>query len=400
MPPASGVVTELRHPYVLARWQRVLCQLQGGAAWACPAPASCNDTALPSDLFFEDQLGARNARADQSPAQAGLGALGAQDDIAQHAANFSAARLGTEQGFDRLAEHVYGFFGAAGVGARMGAGGAGWPWFSGNFTPFPAAPALFGTSVLSHVHNLATTAFANSVPLACWALATGARLSVDGTALYWASQGGHADAVAMAAAAAAMQAVVASQWTGYALTAFDDLGAGGGAQRVGRGASLTVFEAAPAEPALYASASPAYSLVANWEAARELPVAGANVSAVLPAGGCLAYGSAGDVLGGFVAAYNGRRLPAGLAHAVIEDRTCAQGAVCVRHPMGADTPLDVAAPASCAAPGAQPACTAHAATGAALGGVPCSLAEGLITFPATARLGEDPVDYFALGCAT
>jgi len=326
-----------------------------------------------------------------------MGALGAQDDIAQHAASFAAARLGTEQGYDRLAEHVYGFFGAAGAGARMDAG-AGWPWFSGNFTPFPAAPALFGGSVLYHVHNLATAAFANSVPLACWALATGARLSVDGTALYWAAQGGRADDVAMAAAAAAMQAVVASQWTGYALAAFDDLAAGGGAQRVGRGASRTVLQAAPAAPAIYATASPAYNVVANWEAARELPAdaAGARASAVLPPGGCLAYGSAGDVVGGFVVEYNGRRLPAGLAHAVIEDRACAQG-VCVRHPMGADTPLDVAAPASCA-PGAQPACFAHSTTGAAMGGVPCSLAGGLVTFNATARLGGKPVAFFALSC--
>jgi hypothetical protein len=106
-----------------------------------------------------------------------------------------------------------------------------------------------------------------------------------------------------------MQAVVASQWTGYALAAFDDLAAGGGAQRVGRGASRTVLQAAPAAPAIYATASPAYYVVANWEAARELPAdaAGARASAVLPPGGCLAYGSAGDVVGGFVVEYNGRR---------------------------------------------------------------------------------------------
>lgn len=396
MPPATGVVTELGHPFVVARWRRLLCQLQGGAG--CAGAGACGGAGLGSDLIFEDQLGARNAYADTNAARGGRGALGFQSDIERHAANFSGALIGTEQGYDRLAPHVFGFFGNN--LEKTGDAAAGYPWSGGNWTPFPAALALFGPSLLYHVHNLATAAFARDVPNACWALATGARLSIDGAALARAAP----PARTFAAGVAHLQAVVASQWTGYALEDYVDLRPGGRAALVGQGATLTIL-AAPAALAaapIYAGASPRYFIETNWEDASPRAVAarGSAFSAVLPPRGCVAYGSELDVLGGWFAAYNGRELSGAAPHAVVEDRACAAhgtGAVCVWH-AGDDTLLDVLAPRACA-PGAAPACAAwDAPRGAAIGAVPCALRAGLVTLAVNASIAGRAVGYFSIAC--
>jgi len=344
---------------------------------------------------FEDQLGARHALSDTSPLQAGLGALGYQAAMAAHARNFSAALLGTEQGYDRLAQHVVGFFGNNIEVALQGS--AGWPWYGANFTPYPAAAALLGPSVLSHVHNLETGVFAVDAPRACWALATGARLSIDGSALFWAAP----PARAFASAMAALQSVVVSQWTGYALSEYQDLRVGGLAASVGLGATRSVFTAPAALLAdpLFASASPAYAVLTNWANADSLAVLElqGGRQAVLPPRGCVAYGSAWDVVGGVFSAYNGRPLPGTAPHIVIEDRACAaygQGAVCVWHGVGEDTELGVVAPPACA----EPLCAARDAAGALIAAVPCTLEGTLVTFAANASLTGKAVDFFSIVC--
>jgi hypothetical protein len=404
VPPASGVVTSLAHPFVVARWKSLMCQLQGGPQ--CPPPTSCNDTALGSDLMFEDQLGARNSLADTSLSQGGMGALGWQDNIQRHAQNFSGVLLGTEQGYDRLAPHVYGFFGNN-IEVAL-ATKAGWPWFGANFTPYPASQALFGPSLLYHIHNLETGVFANSIGLACWAMATGARLSIDGSALYWAGP----PARAFAAAVAVLQSVVVSQWTGYGLSAYEDLMVGGVSQAVGLGATRSDFTAPPALSAapIFPSASPRYSIWRNWANEDSLAVSapgGLLAAAVLPPLGCMAVGSALDVIGGFYTSYNGKVLPGPLPHAITEDRGCTAygpAAVCVYHGVGVDTMLSVLAPAAAPpSPCKQPTCTARDINGTAIAGVACTL-EGaaptlFVTFPANASLGGKAVDFVSIVCA-
>lgn len=401
-PPASGVVTSLGHPFVVARWKGVLCQLQGGPQ--CPPPTSCNDTGMGSDLMFEDQLGARNPLPDTSVSQGGMGALGWQDTIQRHSLNFSGALLGTEQGYDRLAPHVFGFYGNNIEVAFKN----GWPWFGANFTPYPASQALFGPSLLYHVHNLDTSVFANDIERACWAMATGARLSIDGSALYWAAPPSRA----FASSIAVLQSVVVSQWTGYGLSAYDDLLVGGTPQSVGLGATRTEFTAPSALSAapIFPSASPRYSVYRNWANKDSLPVGvvggggGGGVTAVLPPLGCMAVGSSLDVMGGFYTSYNGRVLPGPAAHAITEDRACTAygpGAVCVFHGVGGDTMLSVLAPSpsTCTSPN----CTARDIKGVAIAGVACTV-EGvaptlLVTFPATATLGGKTVDFVSVVCA-
>ena len=261
------------------------------------------------------------------------------------------------------------------------------------------------------MHNLATDAFARSLPNACWALASGARLSIDGVAAYW-----QPAQLPWLASVALAQRALASQWTGYALVGFEDLLAGGGEPyAVGSGATLTTF-ARGAAPPLFAGASDSYGLAANWTDAAPLQVrlgaaaAGSSAPAAadfaLPPRGCLAYGSAGDVLGGWVTAWRGRPLqppPGSPAPAVLvaEDRNCAwRGAsgVCLRMRLGEDSALEVAPlpGGACAAGagGAAPNCTAVAASGAALGPAPCACSgAGLVTVSYAAEVSGGAVDF-------
>ena len=103
---------------------------------------------------------------------------------------------------------------------------------------------------------------------------------------------------------------------------------------------------------------------------------------------------------------------AGLAyHAIVEDRGCADPlpaipggdqavpgtVVCLYHPMGVDTALDVRAPTKCLA--SETTVTAVDRTGGAIAKVPSTASsDGLVTFTAAAVFGATPVDYFVLRC--
>lgn len=103
---------------------------------------------------------------------------------------------------------------------------------------------------------------------------------------------------------------------------------------------------------------------------------------------------------------------AGLAyHAIVEDRGCADplpaipgGAqavagtvVCLYHPMGVDTALDVRAPTKC--PAGETTVTAVDRTGGAIAKVPSTASSGgLVTFTAAGVFGATPVDHFVLRC--
>ena len=429
VPPATGIVTELAHPFVTARIRALLCQLNDALTWPDCATSSnklaavsgeCNETAvrLPNDIVFEDQLGARSAYADTHPLQAGLGALAFQDALQRHAANVTGAGawqgsgvlLGTEQGYDRMAAANVGFF-----GNNIELNPTGWPFYGANWTPMPAAGLLFGESILYSVHNLATTAFARTLPNACWALAAGSRLSVDGVSAYW-----NRGELPWLASVTAMQRIVASQWTGYALSSYTDLlaaeAAGGEPLTVGTGASLTQFtNMNTATPLLFPGASDTYSVVTNWANADPLDVdigsvaAGGGVlsspatSFSLPPRSCLAFGASGDVLGGWVTSWRGRVLPpAPGSHFVVEDRNCLFAGVrgvCLRHGLGSDTPLEIAPLGGACSSKPSPVCTAVAVGGGALGGVPCACVGGggatggLLTVAWTSTVNGTSVDF-------
>lgn len=413
-PPATGVVTEITHAFVTARIRALLCQLDDSLDWpecvvnfshnSGPHAGACNESAvrLHDDVIFEDQLGARHAYADFSPGQAGLGALGFQSALERHAFNVTSGwgrgrgmLLSSEQGYDRMAASVFGFYGNA-----LELSATQYPFMSGNWTLTPVSSALFGASVISNVHNLATTAFAKNLPQACWALASGARLSIDGVAFFQQAKRGDSVDVDFWASAATMQRVVASQWTGYSQTSFVDISSAlNETLTVGTGASQTVLSRGD-EPPLFDGSSGSYGIATNWANEDVLTLFLYNNSArfALPPRGCMAYGSETDVLGGWVNEWRGGGLlPGGVPHFIAEDRNCANdgGAkgVCLRHSLGPDAIINVEPLPG--PPTGSRVCSAVSILGNPLGSVACACdgASGLVGVDWTASIGGEVVDY-------
>lgn len=427
-PPATGIVTELNHPFVTARIRALLCQLDDRLNWPeCinnslddgidenNRDSICNERAvrLHDDIIFEDQLGARNAYADYHPNQGGLGALGFQNAIERHAENVttswgnsgSGILLGTEQGYDRLATTVIGFFGNA---IELNANG--YPFFSANWTLTPLSSALFGSTILYNVHNLATSAFALSLENACWALASGSRLSIDGVAAYWSVKAGNN--LDWLSTVAAMQRIVASQWTGYSLSSFIDLYENGKPMTIGTGASKTILSRSSlTNTTLLFPSSLSYSIVTNWANEDPLIVSIDSSSStlqydtfLLPPRSCLAYGSEQDVIGGWVSTWRGGQLEGGnnnSLHFVIEDRNCSfnmQNGVCLHHGLGPDTDiyiLPVSAGDSNLQSAANFTCIAVSQNSSSLGTLPCSCNKtlGLVNVQWNSVVGGNAVDF-------
>ena len=136
-------------PKVVDRWVRLMDQFTGvgdvvdpvapasrknNTGAAPPPSAQCDESTvrLHADFIFEDQLGARAATADFNPRQRGRGASGFQQALIDHARNFSAHGLGTEQGFDKIARHELSFYGHA-IEMELGRGDRPYPFGHGNF---------------------------------------------------------------------------------------------------------------------------------------------------------------------------------------------------------------------------------------------------------------------------
>ena len=213
-----------------------------------------------------------------------------------------------------------------------------------------------------------------------------------------------------------MQRVAVSRWFGFSQVGFD--------RDLRTNMSETIMESSwdDATPPIYPGGSQQYRIVANWatghSGAATASVVLPNPGYALPAGGCAAFGSEGDLVGGWFTRFNNRTLPPGPAaapyHAIIEDRECTQpgmpargdgqpAAVCLYHPMGVDTALDIRAPAKCLA--SQTTVTAVNRAGGAIARVPATASPGsrwggIVTFTAAAVVGASatPVDHFVLRC--
>jgi len=437
----AGAVTELAHPFIVERWVRLMDQFTGGGDTAASAAAddssggpgaaatlrgagaACDEAAVQmrSDFIFEDQLGARGADSDFNPRQRGRGAAGFQQALVDHARNFSAHGLGTEQGFDKIARHELSFYGHA-IEMELGRGDRPYPFghARSGWSLHPLSQALFGTSTTYNVHNLADEAFASRLNNTCWVLASGARLSVNGaSARLWAAR----NQTPWYRSVGVMQRVAVSRWFGFAQVGFD--------RDAAANVSTTVMEASwdAASPPIYPGGSQRYHIVASWtpedgRAASSTAVALPSLSYGLPAGGCAAFGSEDDLVAGWFTRFNNRTLPpdpAGAAyHAIVEDRQCADPlppvtpssgggggdggerampgtVVCLHHPMGVDTPLDVRAPEKCLA--SDTTVTAVDRAGGAIARVPAAASgDGLVTFTAAGVVGTTSVDYFVLRC--
>ena len=444
----TGVATELDHPYVFDRWQRLMRQLTrannsattsssssggggsggssssssssgggggggsssgGGSGSTIPAAPGdvsiCDEDAvhLPSDLIFEDQLGARHAYVDYNPGRRGMGALGYQQSMIDHARNFTQHVLATEQGFDKIARWESGFFGHN-LEMELSKDPRPYPFghATGRWEPYPLSQILFGETLTYQVHNLANLAFANTLNQSCWVLASGARLSIDiNDAPYWGDKAPFFRSVGL------MQHLGISRWLGYPQASYERSG----------NRSLTVMKSPPTDGIGNDADADEYHIVTSWGAEHPLAISSGDAPSsisdgfVLPPEGCAAYGSEGDFIGGWFLEYNNRTLTrptkkhAKQFHSIIEDRTCTspfQGAVCVYHAMGPDTMLDIRPPAGCAA---KDVVVSAVDQEGAVSRVPSTASPraspgSLVSFSAAATTGGKPLDFYSLHCGT
>jgi len=357
-PPRSGVVMSPSSPFVVARIARAVRDFSWNASGSPPPPAPCEEAsaALPSTFVFEDQIGARFPPNDFAPSERGRGAAGYAAGLLAHAAAHAEVGLHTEQGFDRLARSMLAFHGSA-LQYLDGGGDAGAPFglLDVAWRPEP----LFAASGLRalatpHQHDLDPAAMAANVPRLCWSLAMGVHLSLDvGNAAALAN-------VRWTRTVAAVQRLVAARFEDFALVAWDAGGGGsGGSAASSGGRRVSSFAADALTPPLDPLYSAAYSVV--WHSNASAPPAsvalpGAPGPSTLAAGGCAAFGAAGDASAGIYAGvYNGAALagPGSAPHVVAVDAACdllatppaLPATLCVEHPLGADTALTLALPA-------------------------------------------------------
>lgn len=288
----TGIIVSPYAPFVR---QRLAQELD---AWRTDVPADC--------LFF-DQLGARPWLRDFNPASPDP--LAYDDGWLAAMAPFASRCLMVEDGWDRLARDFTGFHGSLLMMAReldlpntfFGAG---------NWEPYPLADWLFHDKVLLYQHDLYD-----------------GTMAADGAVLTWNT---------------AFGMVGSYSWDALAPGANPWLDLVGELQReLGphyAGVPLGSYETVAAD--VTRSTFGDLDVIANWDEESGYATAGYDVA---PGGFLARTADGGLVAGAFDGAFGGAPLSAG-THYLIVERDAA--AVTVRQPVGADTELAVAPPAS------------------------------------------------------
>lgn len=257
---------------------------------------------LPSDLVFEDQVGARAMDFDYNPAAPHLAAY--HQGWLQHTRTYSNHVLMTETGYDRLAETETGFHGSYRLGHVADQATADW-WGDGNWHVYPLTAFLTRDKTLFYQHNLAPETFTFDLPTLRWNLATGYMLSYD---LNPSEYGGGLESPWLDLVAI-VQSQVLAQYADELATDF---------RFVAPEVSLTTFET--------------FSVTADWD--RETPYA--IDSHVISPGGV--YVSDHDTtVAGMFDVYNGDTLTES-GHFIVEHRGTT--AITIWQPLGARTALN------------------------------------------------------------
>ncbi len=296
---------------------------------------------LPSDMLFEDQIGARPAIFDYNPASPAPDAY--IQGWVQHAQTYQSSRLATEDGFDRLIPYEVGFHGSTLLSERLGQTD-GW-WGADNWHNYPFAGMLAGDKILFYQHNLAPETFAHNLTNLSWDTAMGYMLSYD---LAAGDFGGGLNSEWIRAAAD-LQHFVLAQYAGERILAYTPL-----AENVTRTG--------------YAH----FSVITNWSTQDPYTSAGY----VLSARGMLIQKDDGSLTAGVFTSYNGQALENG-GHCLIEERGTDQ--VIIRQPLGNDTPLAVKALDAWTG-AAQLEARAYDQDDQLIASLPVSLADGMAVF--------------------
>ena len=264
-------------------------------------------TTVPADCLFFDQLGARPWLRDFNPASPTP--LAYDDGWLAAMAPYSNRCLMVEDGWDRLARDFTGFHG----GLLMMSRELDLPnklFGAGNWEPYPLADWLFHDKVLLYQHDLYDGTMAADAEVVTWNMAFGMVNSYSWDALApgenpWLDLVGY------------LQRDLGPHYAGVPLGGYKDLAAGVTESTFG---DLTV--------------------VANRDAGHAYAAAGYDVA---PNGFLARTAEDGVLAGAFEGSFDGVQLSAG-THYLLVERDAAS--VTVRQPVGADTDVAVAPPAS------------------------------------------------------
>ncbi|MBN1812377.1 MAG: hypothetical protein JXA14_11110 [Anaerolineae bacterium] len=258
---------------------------------------------IPSDLVFEDQVGARAMTFDYNPDAPTPTSY--HQGWLEHTRVYSANLLMTEAGYDRLAETETGFHGSYLLAHVTTDATTEW-WGVGNWHVYPLTAFLTRDKTLFYQHNLAPETFTYNLSTLRWNLATGYMLSYD---TYASEYGGGLESPWLGLVAT-LQSEVLSRYADELAVDFDF---------VEPEVSLTAFET--------------YSVTANWNAESPYTIGAHQVSP----GGVYVWNN-DDIVAGMFDVYNGEAL-SGTGHFIIEER--ASNAIVVWQPLGAQTILKV-----------------------------------------------------------
>jgi hypothetical protein len=284
--PNGGYVVSPYAPFVQQRLEQLVNQMT---------------VQVPSDLLFEDQVGARFLAYDHNAASPYPAAY--LSGWLEHTRAYSDTLLMTEMGFDRLAETEAGFHGSVLLLDRRGEPD-GW-WGVGNWHYYPLAIMLARDKVLFYQHDLAPETYTKDKATLAWNMAMGYMLSYD---LYPSEYGGGLDSPWLGVAAP-FQKHVLSLYASERILGYTNL-----QDKV----TQTSFET--------------YTCVRNWDETKSYT----SGDHVLPPQGAVTRKNDGTVVAGVFIGYNGCALSSG-DHYLIEERKPSE--ILVRQPLGTNTNL-------------------------------------------------------------
>ncbi len=306
---------------------------------------------VPSNLLFEDQIGARPWLFDHNAASPLPAAY--PEGWLEHTRTYSPTLLMTELGFDRLAETEVGFQGSVLLPERSGETSS-W-WGTGTWHPYPLAPLMTRDKVLFYQHDLAPETMTVDKATLTWNLAYGYMLSYDlptgGLDNPWLELVG------------AFQKYVLARYAGERITDFTNLDAQ---------VTQTSFET--------------FTVIANWDPINPYSTHGHT----LPPHGVLSQSTNGMLTAGIFTAYNRAPLSPG-DHYLIEAHGLND--LTVRQPIGADTSLTLKLPSGWNASASIQA-WAYTKAGQVIERVPLTVTAQDMTFTYQQQRSGQPVGYY------
>lgn len=261
---------------------------------------------VPSDMIFEDQIGARPWMFDSNPSEPSPTAY--IQGWLEHVKLYKGNHLATELAFDRLAENEAGFYGSILLPQKLGQTETNFG--DANWRVYPLALMLTRDKTLFYQHDLDLNTFSDTKYNILWNLAMGYNLGDDLRltegdvhANPWLKLNGE------------LQDHLLADYASERVTAFDDL-----APNVTETRFQTV------------------RVIANWSSSNSYATPEGHS---LPVYGALIQDGEGWLTAGIFSVFNGQPLSAGDHYLIIKGLL---NTISVRQPMGADTSLSLPLP--------------------------------------------------------